>query len=114
AAKKGGMKVTEFFIGFGPRLWSFTRGETEYGLKAIPAGAYVKVIGMHNLEEVPPEDEARTYRQASYPRRMAVALAGSTMHFVQAFVILMILYVAFGAPDRDNWRIDEVVAGSAA
>lgn len=114
AAKKGGMKVTEFFIGFGPRLWSFTRGETEYGLKAIPAGAYVKVIGMHNLEEVPPEDEPRTYRQASYPRRMAVALAGSTMHFVQAFVILMILYVAFGVPDRADFRVDRIVEGSAA
>jgi membrane-associated protease RseP (regulator of RpoE activity) len=84
AAKRGGMKVTEFFIGFGPRLWSFRRGETEYGLKLLPAGAYVKVIGMHNLEEVPPEDEPRTYRQASYPRRMAVALAGSTMHFLLA------------------------------
>src|SRR3712207_9372863 len=49
-ARSAGMKVTEFFIGFGPRLWSFHRGETEYGLKAIPAGAYVKVIGMSNLE----------------------------------------------------------------
>src|SRR5690606_6059895 len=88
--------------------------ETEYGLKAIPAGAYVKVIGMHNLEEVPPEDEPRTYRQASYPRRMAVALAGSTMHFVQAFVILMILYVAFGVPDRADFRVDRIVEGSAA
>ncbi len=62
-AKRAGMKVTEFFLGFGPRLWSFQRGETEYGVKAIPAGAYVRIIGMNNLEEVPPEDEARTYRQ---------------------------------------------------
>ena len=56
AAKRAGMKVTEFFIGFGPRIWSFRRGETEYGLKVVPAGAYVKIIGMHALEEVAPED----------------------------------------------------------
>ena len=46
------MKATEFFLGFGPRLWSFKRGETEYGVKAIPAGGYVRIIGMSNLEEV--------------------------------------------------------------
>jgi RIP metalloprotease RseP len=113
-AKWCGMKVTEFFIGFGPRLWSFRRGETEYGLKAFPAGAYVKVIGMTNVEEVPPEDEARTYRQASYPRRMAVALAGSFMHFVQAFVILMIVYVAWGITSSGDWRVEGIVEGSAA
>jgi RIP metalloprotease RseP len=113
-ARWGGMKVTEFFLGFGPRLWSFRRGETLYGLKAIPFGAYVKIIGMHNLEEVPPEDEARTYRQASYPRRMAVAVAGSSMHFLQALVILLVIYVGFGVADRDQWRVDQVVPGSAA
>jgi RIP metalloprotease RseP len=114
AAKKGGMKATEFFIGFGPRLWSFRRGETEYGIKALPLGAYVKVIGMHNLEEVPPEDEPRTYRQASYPRRMAVALAGSTMHFLLALVVLTVVFAGWGIGQRDEWRVDEIVDGSAA
>ncbi|HSP03638.1 MAG TPA: site-2 protease family protein, partial [Acidimicrobiales bacterium] len=98
AAKWGGMKVTEFFIGFGPRIWSFQRGETEYGLKVIPAGAYVKVIGMNNLDEVDPADEGKTYRQASYPRRMAVAVAGSTMHFLQAILLLFVLYSFVGVP----------------
>src|SRR5207344_1225529 len=60
-AKRAGMKVTEFFAGFGPRLWSVKRGETEYGIKAFPLGGYCKVIGMTNLEEVAPEDEPRTY-----------------------------------------------------
>ncbi|HEY5698935.1 MAG TPA: site-2 protease family protein, partial [Acidimicrobiales bacterium] len=83
-AKRAGMKVTEFFIGFGPRIWSFQRGETEYGVKAIPAGAYVRIIGMNSLEEVDPADESRTYRQKSYPRRMSVAVAGSAMHFLMA------------------------------
>jgi RIP metalloprotease RseP len=53
-AKRAGMKVTEFFLGFGPKIWSTRRGETEYGIKAIPAGAYVKIIGMHNIEPVDP------------------------------------------------------------
>ena len=75
AAKAAGMKVTQFFIGFGPRLWSFRRGETEYGIKILPLGGFVRVIGMHNLEEVPPEDEARTYRAASFPRRLAMVCA---------------------------------------
>jgi hypothetical protein len=56
-AKRNGMKVTEFFIGFGPRVWSFRRGETEYGLKLVPAGAYVRIIGMHGLEELDESDE---------------------------------------------------------
>jgi hypothetical protein len=63
AAKHGGMKVTEYFLGFGPRLWSIRRGETEYGVKAFPLGGYVKIPGMTNLEEVDPADEARSYRQ---------------------------------------------------
>lgn len=119
AAKWGGMKVTEFFIGFGPRIWSFQRGETEYGLKVIPAGAYVKVIGMNNLDEVDPADEAKTYRQASYPRRMAVAVAGSTMHFAQALLLLFVLYSFVGVPggsltEDKEWEVGEVVADSAA
>jgi RIP metalloprotease RseP len=113
AAKRSGMKVTEFFLGFGPRLWSFTRGETTYGLKAIPLGAYVRIIGMSTLEEVPPEDEARTYRQASYPRRMAVAVAGSTMHFVQAFFLLLLVYAGIGVT-TDEWRVRELTPGSPA
>ncbi len=95
-AKRAGMKVTEFFIGFGPRIWSFKRGETEYGIKAIWAGAYVRIIGMNGLEEVPPEDEPRTYRQKSYPRRMSVAVAGSTMHFLMALVLAFVGLVGYG------------------
>jgi membrane-associated protease RseP (regulator of RpoE activity) len=119
AARAGGMKVTEFFIGFGPKIWSFDKGETQYGLKVIPAGAYVKVIGMNNLDEVDPADEGRTYRQASYPRRMAVAVAGSTMHFLQALIILFVLYAFVGVPggslteDRE-WEVESALPGSAA
>ena len=97
-AKWGGMKVTEYFLGFGPRLWSVRRGETEYGVKAIPAGGYVKIIGMNNLDQVDPADEPRTYRQKSYPRRLAVAVAGSTMHFIIAFVLLWVIGAVIGVP----------------
>jgi membrane-associated protease RseP (regulator of RpoE activity) len=97
-AKWAGMKVTEFFLGFGPRIWSFKRGETEYGVKAIPAGAYVKIIGMHNLEEVDPADEERTYRAKPTWRRLSVAVAGSTMHFILAFILMCVVVMGFGLP----------------
>jgi membrane-associated protease RseP (regulator of RpoE activity) len=122
-AKRAGMKVTEFFLGFGPRIWSFRRGETEYGVKALPVGAYVKIIGMHNYEDVDPADEPRTYRQKSYPRRLSVAVAGSTMHFLIAIVLIFVLLVGFGTPGRsrlfeeiqpERWTVTEVTEGSAA
>lgn len=97
-AKRAGMKVTEFFLGFGPKIWSTRRGETEYGIKVIPAGAYVKIPGMVNLDEVAPEDEARTYRQKPYWSRISVAVAGSTMHFILAFALIYISLVFVGQP----------------
>lgn len=105
-AKRAGMKVTEFFIGFGPRIWSFTRGETEYGIKAIPAGAYVRIIGMSAVEEVEPEDEQRTYRVKPFWQRFGVAVAGSTMHFIQAFVLIFVILVFFGTPGG-TWMLPQ-------
>ncbi|HWC38670.1 MAG TPA: M50 family metallopeptidase [Acidimicrobiales bacterium] len=104
-AKWGNMKVTEYFLGFGPRLWSIHRGETEYGVKAIPAGGYVKIIGMSNLEEVDPADEPRTYRQQSFGRRLSVALAGSAVHFILAFLILWVLFSFVGVPNSHKASI---------
>ncbi len=95
-AKWSHMKVTEYFLGFGPRLWSFRRGETEYGVKALPLGGYVKIVGMTNTEEVDPADEPRTYRQQPFHNRLMVALAGSFMHFVMAFVLFWGLLVFVG------------------
>jgi len=113
-ARWAGMQVTEFFVGFGPRLWSVRRGETEYGVKAIPAGAYVRITGMSSLDEVAPEDEPRAYRSQTYPRRIAVALAGSGMQFLVAGVLLVVLFSAVGRPDPSSWRVGTVVPGSAA
>ena len=101
-AKWAGMKVTEYFLGFGPRLWSVRRGETEYGIKAIPAGGYVKIIGMSNLEKVDPADEPRTYRQQPYWRRMSVAVAGSAVHFLIAFVLLYLVLAVVGLVNYDE------------
>ncbi|MCY4193479.1 MAG: M50 family metallopeptidase [bacterium] len=117
AARAAGMKVTEFFLGFGPRLWSMRRGDTVYGLKAIPAGAYVRIIGMNNLEEVAPVDEHRTYRSKPYWRRMSVAVAGSTVHFLLALVLIFSFLVVGGrtqsVPSPD-WAVSQVVSGSPA
>jgi membrane-associated protease RseP (regulator of RpoE activity) len=95
-AKRAGMKVTEFFVGFGPRVWSVRKGETEYGIKAIPLGGYCRIIGMTNLEEVDPEDEPRAYRSKPFLPKLGVALAGSTMHFLIAFVLIFIVLVGSG------------------
>jgi membrane-associated protease RseP (regulator of RpoE activity) len=128
-AKWSGMKVTEFFLFFGPKIWSFKRGETEYGIKCIPAGAYVRIIGMSNLEtDVPPEDEPRTYRQQSYPKRLLVVSAGSIMHVLQAFVLLFLAFSVVGVPgnaelaqrfggrepDPEAWTIGRVTEDSPA
>jgi len=113
-ARRAGMKVTEFFLGFGPRIWSFQRGEVEYGLKAIPAGAYVRIIGMTNLEEVPPEDEPRTYRQKGYWSRLSVAVAGSAMHFLIAIVLLIVVIGGFGIQRDTAWKISQLTSNSPA
>ena len=121
-ARWTGMKVSEFFIGFGPRLWSFRRGETEYGVKAIWAGAYVRIVGMNNLDEVTPADEPRSFRQQSYPRKMLVLTAGSAMHFVIVVVLLFAVLLGDGrfvggGPDADeveSWTLATVSVDSAA
>ncbi len=108
-ARKTGMKATRFFVGMGPTIISRTWGETEYGIKAIPAGAFVAISGMHNLDPVAPEDEARAYKNASYPRRMLVITAGSMMHFMQAILIFVFMFSVIGAEDFDGaWTIREL------
>ena len=108
-AKRSGMKVTEFFVGFGPRLWSVRKGETEYGLKAIPLGGYCKIIGMTNLEDVDPADEERAYRNQSYPARLGVAVAGSVTHFIIAVVLMFI--VVWGAGDYRHGELRTTLSG---
>ncbi len=96
AAKATGMKATEFFFGFGPRLWSMKRGETEYGIKAVPLGGYVRIIGMNPLEEVAPEDMGRTYREKRFWEKSVVVLAGVGMNFFIAFALFLGIFMASG------------------
>ncbi len=107
--------MLEYFVGFGPRLWSFRRGEIEYGVKAIPAGGYVKIAGMNPLEnDVPPGDEDRAYFAKPIWQRAIVILAGPLSHLVVAGLIFSSLYVFVG--DRSITRVGEVtptIAGRA-
>ena len=108
AAKATGMKVTEFFFGFGPRLWSTRRGETEYGFKALPLGGYVRIIGMNPLEEVAPADVGRTYREKKFWEKSVVVRAGVGMNFLIAFLLFYGIVLANGVSEPQP-VVDEVV-----
>jgi membrane-associated protease RseP (regulator of RpoE activity) len=96
-AKKFGMKVTRYFVGFGPTIWSTWRGETEYGIKALPLGGFVKIVGMHSLDDPDdPADEARSFRSHPAWQRIAVLAAGSAMHFLLALVLVFGLALTVG------------------
>jgi membrane-associated protease RseP (regulator of RpoE activity) len=95
-AKLFGMKATQFFVGFGRTVWSRRKGETEYGVKAIPAGGFVKIVGMTDLEDVDPADESRSFRKRPGWQRIIVLAAGSFMHFVLAMVLLFIVAAGIG------------------
>jgi membrane-associated protease RseP (regulator of RpoE activity) len=99
-ARRYGMKATQFFVGFGPTLWSRQRGETEYGFKAIPAGGFVKIVGMTPLEEIAPEDEERAFYRQSAGKKAIVLSAGSVMHFLIAIALVFGTTFAFGSYDE--------------
>ena len=101
-AKIFGMKATQFFVGFGTTLWSRRRGETEYGVKSLPVGGFVKITGMTTMDEVDPADEPRSFRSKPGWQRSIVLAAGSFMHFVIAFVLLWILAVGVGLSDQNS------------
>ncbi len=104
-AKWTGMKVTQFFMFMGPRLWSFRRGETEYGVRLLPIGAFVRIVGMNNLDPCTPEDEPRAYKNKSYPKRMLVITAGSMMHFLQAILLFGFVMTVIGLNDPSKWSV---------
>jgi membrane-associated protease RseP (regulator of RpoE activity) len=96
-AKKFGMKVTRFFVGFGPTIWSTWRGETEYGIKVLPFGGFCKIVGMHSLDDPDdPADEPRSFRNKPAWQRILVLLAGSAMHFLLALVLIFGLALSVG------------------
>ncbi|ROS28107.1 RIP metalloprotease [Cellulomonas sp. PhB150] len=122
-AKRFGVRVSQYMVGFGPTLWSRTKGETEYGLKAIPLGGYVRLVGMYapdeavgnppantwfrrlsrdarlaSAEEIQPGEDARAFYHLSTPKKLVVMLGGPVMNLVIAFVLLGIVAVGFGTP----------------
>jgi membrane-associated protease RseP (regulator of RpoE activity) len=109
AAKAVGIKATEFFFGFGPKLWSFRRGETEYGVKLLPLGGYVKVVGMNPLEEINPADIGRTYREKPFWKKSVVVLAGVGTNFLIAYLMFGGVLLAQGLTELST-RVSEVVA----
>jgi membrane-associated protease RseP (regulator of RpoE activity) len=107
-ARAYGFRVLEYFLGFGPKLWSFRRGEIEYGVKAIPVGGYVKIAGMNPFEnDVPPGDEPRAYGAKPRWQRALVILAGPMSHFIVGGLILATVLAVWGRP-TGPWRVDEV------
>ncbi|MEE6261010.1 M50 family metallopeptidase [Plantactinospora sonchi] len=101
-AKRFGMKVTRYFVGFGPTIWSFRRGETEYGIKAIPLGGFCKIVGMTPQDDdVDPADEPRAMWRQPLWKRTAVMAAGSVAHFCLAIVTLWFAAIFMGLPNPD-------------
>lgn len=122
-AKRFGVRVSQYMVGFGPTLWSRTRGETEYGLKAIPLGGYVRLVGMYptaeavgnppvrgffsriaadareaSAEEIHPGEDHRAFYRLSTPKKLVVMLGGPVMNLVIAVVLLGVVFVGIGMP----------------
>jgi membrane-associated protease RseP (regulator of RpoE activity) len=112
-ARKYGMWVSEFFVGFGKRIWSVQRGETEFGVKAIPAGGYCKIEGMSPSDEIPEGQESRAFYKASSAKKLVVLGAGSFLHFVLGFLLLFTLFAGIGT-NQVLPVINQVVPNSAA
>lgn len=112
AAKATGMRAEKFFLFFGPKLVSIRRGETEYGIAAIPLGGYVKISGMNPEEELPPEVESRAYYRQPVWKRIVVTAAGPAVNIALAFLIFFALSLAYA--QQPTPVIGQVLKGSAA
>jgi regulator of sigma E protease len=108
-AKATGMRVERFALFFPPLIAKTRRGETEYGIGAIPLGGYVKITGMNPEEELPPQVAPRAYYRQPVWKRIVVILAGPVMNVVIAFFILFGL--AFGTATLTS-KVGEIVKGS--
>ncbi len=109
-AKKFHMRVTQFFVGFGTTLWSFFRGETEYGVKALPFGGFVRISGMTSMEEVDVADEPRSFRRQPGWQRIIVLAAGSFMHFVLALFLFFLLALAVGQANTNTNSVSQIAS----
>jgi len=112
AAKATGMRVERFFLFFGPTLWSFKRGETEYGIKAIPLGGFVTISGMNPEEEIPEEYADRAYYNQPVWKRIVAIGAGPLVNIVLAFAILFGVYIT--SFQKIDQSVGELRPGSPA
>ncbi len=136
-AKKFGVKVTEFMIGFGPAIWTRVKGETRYGFKVVPLGGYVRMIGMlppvntteepaaptgtgrfatmiadarqQSLEEVGPDDQDRVFYRLPVRKRVLIMLGGPMMNLIFATILFSIVLVGIGLP-QPSLTVNSVVA----
>jgi membrane-associated protease RseP (regulator of RpoE activity) len=102
AALATGMKVRRYFVGFGPKIWSVKRGETEYGLKAIPAGGFCDIAGMTTMDELAPDEEDRAMWKQKPWKRVFVLAAGPAMNFVLGAVLLYVVALGWGLPGMSH------------
>jgi membrane-associated protease RseP (regulator of RpoE activity) len=107
-ARAFGIKVEQFFIGFGPKIFSWRRGETEYGLKGILLGGYVRIAGMNPWEPIPEEERPRTFGAKPAWQRAIVLVAGSATHLIMGFVILFLVFAFVGLPGATNTTFAKV------
>ncbi|WLP91182.1 M50 family metallopeptidase [Gordonia sp. NB41Y] len=99
AAQATGMKVRRYFVGFGPTLWSTRRGETEYGVKALPFGGFCDIAGMTPHEQLTADEQSRAmFRQKPW-KRLVVLFAGPAQNFILGFVLIVVAGLVWGLPD---------------
>jgi regulator of sigma E protease len=113
AAKAVGMRVEKFSLFFGPMLVKWRRGETVYGVGAIPLGGYVRITGMNPREELPPEIAARGYFRQPVWKRVVVIAAGPAVNLVIAFLLMWAIFAIHGSNEATK-RVDQVAAGAPA
>ena len=109
-AKAFGMKVRRYFIGFGPKIFSFRRGGTEYGLKVIPAGGFCDIAGMTALDEVTEEEAPHAMWRYPTWKRVVVLSAGSVTHFILGFLILYLMALSIGLVNSTDKPLVSAVA----
>ncbi|HEY2450820.1 MAG TPA: M50 family metallopeptidase [Mycobacterium sp.] len=98
-ARVTGMKVRRYFVGFGPTLWSTRRGETEYGVKAVPLGGFCDIAGMTSVEDLAPDETDRAMFKQKTWKRVAVLFAGPAMNFIICLVLIYGIALVWGLPN---------------
>jgi len=111
-AKYSGVGVLKFSLGFGPKIFGKTVGETEYLLSAVPLGGYVKLLGESEEDEIAPEDEKRSFLRQPVFKRMAIVVAGPLFNFLFAVVVFSVLF-GIGVPSLTS-TVGGVTEGAAA